>query len=274
MFAMALALAAAPASLHDLKSDLTVPKSMEAEPAAGRRVFQANSGFESWGLRHTLHLPTNWKPGRMYPVIVELPGNGGFQNALGDRCTGRPEDCNLGYGLTGGKDWIWVCLPFVDPKQKKLALNWWGDPDATAEYCKKTVARVCKEFGGDPDAVILAGFSRGAIACNYIGLRDDAVAKLWSGFFIHSHYDGVRRWPYPDSDAASAKARLKRLGDRPQFISHEQSVDDTKKFLGSAKNFTFVPIPYPNHTDHWVLKDIPERKRAREWLAEVIAKRP
>lgn len=274
MFALVLILAAAPSNLHDLKLDVTVPRAIQGEPAAGIRVFQAISGYEAWDLRHTLHLPTDWKPGMSYPVFVEFPGNGGFQNALGDRCTGRPEDCNLGYGLTEGKGWIWVCLPFVDAKQKKLAINWWGDPDATAEYCKKTVTRVCKEYGGDPDAVILAGFSRGAIACNYIGLRDDAIAKLWRGFFIHSHYDGVRRWPYPDSDAASAKVRLKRLGDRPQFISHEQSVDEAKKFLGDAKQFTFVPLPYPNHTDQWVLKDIPERKRARQWLADAIAKKP
>lgn len=274
MFILALALTAAPPNIHDQKSDLVAPKAVREEPAAGTRVFQANTGFEEWDLRHTLYLPTDWKPGKSYPVIVEFPGNGGFLNALGDRCTGRPEDCNLGYGLTEGKGWIWVCLPFVDPKQKKLALNWWGDPDATAEYCKKTVARVCKEYGGDSDAVILAGFSRGAIACNYIGLRDDEIAKLWRGFFVHSHYDGVRRWPYADSDAASANARLKRLGDRPQFISHEQTVDESKKYLGDAKNFSFVPIPFPNHTDQWVLKDIPERKRAREWLANTIAKRP
>jgi len=148
-----------------------------------------------------------------------------------------------------------------------------GRSGRTADYCKKTVARVCKEYGDDPDRVILAGFSRGAIACNYIGLRDDAIAKLWRGFVVHSHYDGVRQWPYPESDAASARARLKRLGDRPQFLSHEQSTDDTRKFLGPEKNFTFVPIPYPNHTDRWVLKDIPERKRARQWLANAIAER-
>lgn len=272
MFILYMTLAGAAANLHDLKSDLIVPAAVEAEPTAGKRVFQANSGFESWELRHTLYLPTDWKPGRKHPVIVEFPGNGGFKNALGDRCTGRPEDCKLGYGLSGGTGCIWVCLPFVDPKQKKLALNWWGDADATADYCKKTVARVCKEFGGDPDAVILAGFSRGAIACNYIGLRDDEIAKLWRGFFVHSHYDGVRRWPYPDSDAASAKARLKRLAGRPQFISHEQSIDETKTFLGDVKGLTFVPIPYPNHTDEWLLKDIPERKLARDWLADVLAK--
>jgi predicted esterase len=39
-----------------------------------------------------------------------------------------------------------------------------GDVEAMAEYCKKTVRRICTEYGGDPANVFIAGFSRGAIA--------------------------------------------------------------------------------------------------------------
>jgi hypothetical protein len=262
-----------PTNLHDVPSDLTVPPAAAGDPAPGKRVTQRNPDRDGWDLHHVLYLPPDWKPGGKYPVIVEYPGNGGYKNALGDRCTGRPDDCHLGYGISGGKGMIWVCLPFVDPVARKHALTWWGDPDATAAYCKQTVARVCKEYGGDPGAVILAGFSRGAIACNYIGLRDDEIAKLWLAFVPHSHYDGVRKWPYPDGDAASARARLKRLKGRPQFVSHEQSVEETRAFLKDgpgAGGVTFLSIPYPNHSDEWVLKDIPERKQLRDWLAGVL----
>jgi hypothetical protein len=89
----------------------------------------------------------------------------------------------------------------------------------------------------------------------------------------HSHYDGVRKWPYADSDAASAMVRLKRLGDRPQFISHETSIDATREFLqqhAPQGKFTFLDLPFPNHSDQWVLKDIPQRKLAREWLSDVV----
>jgi hypothetical protein len=34
--------------------------------------------------------------------------------------------------------------------------------------------------------------------------------------------------------------------------------------------FTFVAIPYANHNAAWVLRDIPQRKQAREWLDRVI----
>jgi hypothetical protein len=264
-------------SLHTIPSDLSIPELSDRPPAAGLRIKQSNPGYDGWELYHTLYLPADWQPpaagSAKHPVIVEFPGNGGYKNALGDVCTGRPEDCKLGYGLSGGKRCIWVCLPFVNPAEKKLALNWWGDADATAAYCVQTVRRICDEFGGDPTAVVLTGFSRGAIACNYIGLRNDEIAKLWCAMLPHSHYDGVRKWPHADSDVASAITRLKRLGTRPQFITQENSIDATREFLrqlAPSGNFTYLALPYPNHSDEWVLKDIPERATARAWLTRVI----
>lgn len=265
--------ASEPVNLNSLLSDLTVPAVTDDKPQAGKRVWQSNPGFEQTEIAHALYLPSDWKPGKTYPVIMEYPGNGGFKNALGDRSQGRVQDCKLGYGLSGGKGMIWVSLPFVDLQTGKHAIKWWGDPDATADYCKQTVARICREYGGDPENVILTGFSRGAIACNYIGLRDDEIAALWKAMLPHSHYDGVRKWNYTDSDAASARKRLARLGKRPQFISHEQSTQATEDFLKTSQSpgrFTFMTLPYPNHSDEWVLKDIPERTRVREWLQTII----
>ncbi len=205
--------------------DLSTPV-MEADrsPSAGRRVRMVAVGYEGTTVHHSLYLPTDWRQGRKYPVIVEYAGNGPYRNKIGDTCSGRVEDCNLGYGISGGKKFIWVCLPFISKDHKRNQLQWWGDIDATVEYCKAVVAQVYRDFGGDPRAVFLAGFSRGAIACNFIGLHDDEIASIWRGFICHSHYDGVRKWGYSGSDRVSAAVRLKRLGDRPQFISHERSV--------------------------------------------------
>lgn len=263
-----------PPNLHQIKSDLVVPEVVEGEPAAGKRVRQWNPGFEDWDLSHVLYLPPDWKPDGKYPVLVEYPGNGGYKNQYGDISTGRVEDCKLGYGISGGRGMIWVCLPFVNPKTRQHLLNWWGDADATAAYCRQTVDRLCNEFGGDRDAVILTGFSRGAIACGYIGLRDAETAKLWRAIIPHSHYDGVRRWNYPESDVESARKRLARFAGKPQFITHEQSVDETRQSLKDTdtSEVTFLALPYPNHTDTWVLKDIPERKQLRDWLAKVLQK--
>ncbi|MCA9016754.1 MAG: hypothetical protein KDA77_15585, partial [Planctomycetaceae bacterium] len=130
-----------PVNLNSLPSDLTVPAVTHEQPQAGKRAWQTNPGFEQTEIAHALYLPADWKPGKRYPVIMEYPGNGGFKNALGDRSQGRVQDCKLGYGLSGGTGMIWVSLPFVDPQSGKHALNWWGDPDATADYCKQTVNR-------------------------------------------------------------------------------------------------------------------------------------
>lgn len=265
--------AAESVNLNSLPSDLSVPEVTRGTPAPGQRVWQTNQGFEKTEIAHALYLPPDWQPGKRYPVIMEYPGNGGYRNALNDVSRGRVQDCKLGYGLSGGVGMIWVSLPFVDPQTGKHAVKWWGDPDATADYCKQTVARICSEYGGDADNVILTGFSRGAIACNYIGLRDAEIAKLWKAMLPHSHYDGVRKWNYPDSDAASARQRLVRLGTRPQFISHEKSTQQTEAYLkesGISGQFTFMALPYPNHSDEWVLKDIPQRRQARQWLRNIV----
>jgi 5,10-methylene-tetrahydrofolate dehydrogenase/methenyl tetrahydrofolate cyclohydrolase len=79
-------------------------------------------------------------------------------------------------------------------------------------------------------------------------------------------------WGYADSDPNSARLRLQRLGDRPLYITQEQSVADIEKYLKDSKvNATLRALPYPNHTDEWVLKDIPERAELREWLSKVLA---
>jgi len=266
--------------LREIPCDLIVPHMTADEPAAGKRVKHQLPEFAGSELFHALYLPSNWEPGQKHPVIFEYPGNGPFKNQLGDTNSGRVEDCNLGYGIAAGKDFIWVCLPFVEPKTKTHALQWWGDADATASYCKAAVKQITGEFGGDPKCLVLCGFSRGAIACNYIGLRDDEIARLWRCMIVHSHYDGVRRWPYADSDAASAIVRLKRLAGRPQFVTHEASIEATREFLKASGDkdlenaVTLCALPFPNHTDGWVLREFPERRQLREWLHKILQRPP
>ena len=133
---------------------------------------------------------------------------------------------------------------------------------------------ISKDYGADTSCVILAGFSRGAIACNYLGLYDDEIAPIWKAFFCHSHYDGLKEnWPYPFANKVSAFNRLQRLNGRPQWISQERSTLATQQYLkntGIKGDFTFKDIPYRNHSDQWLLKNIPESKAARVWLRRVV----
>ena len=66
------------------------------------------SDYEDSYVYHSLYLPKDWKAGKQYPVIVEYAGNGPYRNRQGDICTGKVEDCNLGYGISGGEGFIWL----------------------------------------------------------------------------------------------------------------------------------------------------------------------
>ena len=259
--------------LSSVPPDLATPTATDHAPAPGRRVRQTTPGWEGPAVHHTLYLPTNWKPGGRFPVLVEYAGNGGYSNRLtGDVSLGTVEGSHLGYGISGGSNYLWMCLPFVGRAAgtRTNAPLWWGDVNETIAYGTNTVRWVCANFGGDTNAVVLCGFSRGALACNFIGLHDDAIAPLWRAFIAHSHYDGVNtNWPYAGADRASAGARLKRLNGRPQFISHEGSTAATEAWLkstGVQAPFTFEPIPFHNHSDQWVLRDVPSRRKLRLWL--------
>lgn len=254
--------------LASIPADLITPPATDGTPSPGKRVrqFRNEHGPSSSRVHHLLYLPTDWVRGKTFPVIVEYAGNK-WQTS-----PGTVEGSNLGYGISGGQGAIWICMPFVDEQHQTNAENWWGDTAATVAYCKRTVREVCEQYGGDRANVFLAGFSRGAIACNYIGLHDDEIASLWRGFICHSHYEGVRPWPQSTPDGAAE--RLKRLRQRPQFISHEtiaprESVEPTREYLAKAQpdgNFTFLALPFETHTDTWVLRDIPARQALRDWF--------
>ena len=263
--------------ISSVPPDIETPEMVEGAPAAGRRVKQVAPEYKGTQVFHTLYLPVDWKPGgkRKYPVLVEYAGNGPYRNGYGDVSTGKVEGSNFGYGISGGKGFIWLCLPYVNTKKMINQRLWWGDVSATVQYCKRAVPRVCRDYGGDPSRVILIGFSRGSVACNYIGLYDDEIAKLWRAFVPYSHYDGAERWSFAGADRASALKRLKRLKGRPQFICMENSIKATRRYIestGVKGDFTFVVTPFRNHNDEWAHRDSPQRRQLRKWVSRVLAK--
>ena len=261
--------------IRSIEPDLAVPPVELGAPAPGRRVYATTRGWQDTALFHTVYLPVNWQPGRRWPVIVEYPGNGSYRSRYGDVSDGSVEQCRIGYGVSAGRDYVWVALPVVGVTEAGRGNRavWWGDADETAAYCVETVREVCRNYGGDPAAVVLAGFSRGSIAAHVIGLRNDTIAGLWCAFICHSHYDGVNAaWPYEDADRVSALVRLQRLKGRPQFISHEGSADAIRAYLQEVDvpgDFTIVDFPFRNHTDLWSVRDTALRRDLRAWLRRI-----
>ena len=268
--------------IRDIKPDLIVPK-LETGPAkAGKRIKQILPGYEHTAVYHVVYLPNDWQQGKSYPILVEYAGNQ-YIGSYNDISTGRPEGSNMGYGISAGQGFIWVCLPYLNNIGNDISLTWWGNrknrtSKPTIDYCLKAIPWICKKYGGDPKQVILCGFSRGSIACNYLGLQNDQISKLWRAFIAYSHYDGVAPWPYADSEREAARERLQRLGNRPQFICHEVTESKlnlaaTKEWLKStskANQFTFAETGFRNHNDAWLLRPSTTRKKMRQWLKSTI----
>lgn len=274
----------------DVKSQevLAIPALSPGAPAAGKRVAVTPPEYAGTNVFHTLYLPKDWKKnGDALPVIFEYTGNHFPQSGS----TGEPEDAALGFGLSGGR-YIWVSLPYISEDLSDNAVRWWGDEAATIAYAKQNVPRIIKEFGADPNAVVLCGFSRGAIGVNYIGLHDDEISRLWSAFVTHDHFDGVKQWgttwgsPLQEYRRRAVE-RLKRVGNRPYLVSqngkNRGSEDFVRSNLPDTSNFTFSYINageilggFPNefaksaHTDRWPLKSSGDRTMTWAWMNAAV----
>ncbi|MFT5241972.1 MAG: hypothetical protein ACI9X0_002961 [Kiritimatiellia bacterium] len=261
----------------DDPADLVTPVMTNAAPTPGKRVRQVAREYKGTDVYHTLYLPTNWEKGKRYPVIIEYTGN------KWEFGPGTIDVANLGYGMSGGKDFIWVSMPYVEKGRRENAVTWWGDRQATIDYCKVNLPRICEPWGGDPERVVVCGFSRGAIGTSYIGLADDEIASLWAGIFTFDHFDGHTAWGYPEDGRASALKRLARIKGRPVLVGgqHPTKVGYLEDHLDLA-DFTFLQVPTgtifkipgggidSTHTDMWMHRDSIYRRQVRAWLRDIL----
>jgi hypothetical protein len=273
----------APNNIYHVAPDLTLPSdTATTTPAPGVMVQQTAPAFAGQAVYNTLYLPTNWQPGQLYPVIVEYPPNGGYTDS-GYTTTGLPEDCAMGYGITGGSNYIVIAMPCIGGSPLAMQTQWWGSIAQTEAYCINEIQNVCQNYGGDPSAIIMAGFSRGACACNLIGLYDSNIADTWLAFIPHSgyDYDGEYGAAYPN--LPSAASRLALLNGRAQYISQGSTLEgdweiSEKYYLQLMKMnltaFTFRTLPFENHTGDWALRPIQLRRDVRGWLQNILLTRP
>lgn len=272
----------------DSRQVLVIPELSEGPPAAGKRVKITPEEYAGTDVYHTVYLPEHWRErGAPIPIIFEYTGNR-FPTS---GSTGEVEDAGLGFGLSGGK-FIWVSLPYISNDHQDNAVTWWGDTEATVAYAKKQVPEIISQFHADPDAVLLCGFSRGAIGVNFLGLRDDEIAKLWSAFITHDHFDGVKSWGKTEWGSPlekyreQAAIRLRRVDGRPYLVCQNGGIGASKNWIASVlprtDNFTFQEVDtrsilgeFPNstakhpHTDRWPLKPSDHRRSTWTWIKTV-----
>ncbi|WP_344788459.1 hypothetical protein [Postechiella marina] len=247
------------------KNRLDVPIAKQTKPKAGTRFYyKLNAGSNLYSV---VYLPKNWKPNnsKKYPVIVEFPGNVYYTKQC--YSTGKPEDCVIGYGMSKGENAIWVSLPFVDYSKNSIAENGWGNADNTADYTVKTVNHIINNFGGDANNIVLTGFSRGAIACGFIGLRNDEISNLWKGIHACQHYDGDG---WKGANMAEALVRLKRLKKIKLF-----ETDNSESKLKAMLDKVNADVVYYNsglkaHACDMFLDDRTSTLALRTWFKSLV----
>ncbi len=241
------------------KDRLLIPNVSDAKPTAGKRVrYRLSDDSELYGV---LYLPIDWRKGESYPLIVEFPGNIFYT----EKCysTGLPEQCTIGYGVSKGKGVILLSLPFVDYKKGAIAPSGWGRADDTAHYTVEMVESICSKYGADPKRIMLTGFSRGAIACGFIGLRNDRIASLWSAIHCCQHFDGDGWGKATYSDAVQ---RLQRGLNIPQFHTDNDS-PKLKEMLSSADiDVQYVDSGLGAHACDMFLDDRASTQKLRKWF--------
>ena len=246
---------------------VNLPSVENSPPTPGKRVRYRLPGDEDTGIYSVLNLPEDWKQGGKYPILVEYPGN----IFIVPSCysTGLPDQCVIGYGITKGKGAICVGVPFVDRITGSIAEDGWGNPDDTKEYVIKMVDMICDYFGGDRDNVVLTGFSRGAIACGYIGLRDENIASRWKGFHACQHYDGDG---WRGATMTGALERAARFKGRGVF-----QTDNSPKTFQPVMNMMNTDVTWAqsglgSHATAMFLDDRPSTQQLREWFWRLVGK--
>jgi hypothetical protein len=244
---------AAPELQPDAARRVRVPAIVAEPPAAGRRVWRSLPEYSATKLRHVLTLPRNWRKDAQFPIIVEYTGNEFFHKFC--HSTGFTEQGTMAYGLGRGEDFILLNLPFVSPDGQREQQGGWGDEAKTIDYCLAALRDGFDHFGGDSSAVILTGFSRGQIAMNCIGLRDDRIADVWLAFIGANPgktWPGGKGW---NNSHVGWDERATRLNGRSWFDEHPK----------------FGPGV---HVDVEYLEDCESTVNARRWLRQVIDARP
>ena len=249
------------------------PPLTDGVPTPGQYIKVVAPEYEGTGVYHGVYLPPDWTPERRYPVIVESPCNtyGQF--------TGKVDDTRMGYHWAGCRDYVWIVMPYI---LNDANLNsGWGDTPATLEYWRTNVPRTLAAVGGDPGAVVVTGFSRGALGAGWIGLQDDGIADAWAGFYLHSHADAPGNGITPDG-GANSPTRMMRVAGRSSLVSWGAAGDggmtnsvkgaDLLTMLGSPVE-TFA-VPGVGHTEVWMIDDAVSREHVQDWLFATIAARP
>lgn len=244
---------------------LTVPEVEEGVPEAGKRVKIYLPEYPE--AYYVLFLPYNFTNTVKFPVIFESPGN-----VYQEVSSGLPDSACLGYGISFGMDYIWVCVPFVDNTGHILRSFWDSDPLSSVNFWLAVLNDLNAKFRIDNDKIVLSGFSRGAISTSYVGNYNDEISSKWAAYFAHSHFDGCCQ-----TLLGSTEERLNRIQKKKVLISagalgtaKKCSWEAYTKLSKEEYSVTYIEVPDLGHSPFWILEDSGAAKEARIWLRNLF----
>ena len=254
---------------------LTVPEIEENVLGAGKRVKIYLPEYPE--AYYVLFLPYNFTHEKKLPVICEIPAN-----ACSYVYNGLPDTTTfLGYGITKGRDWLWVSLPILNSEGNKILQTYFPEnPSATIKFWLLVLNDLNKKFNIDKNKIVLSGFSRGAISISYLGNSNDEISSKWAAYFAHAHFDGCCQ-----TIPGNCEERINRMKDKETLIAvgkndiaHKCSTDAYRKLTNLECPVTYLEIPdiytdkWENlaHNPFWILEDSEAAEDARNWLKNLF----
>jgi len=244
---------------------LIVPEVEEGIPEAGKRVkIHLPEYPEAY---YVLFLPYNFTHTAQFPIIFESPGN--IYNEISD---GLPDSACLGYGISFGMDYIWVCVPFIDDTGHIVRSYWGKNPSSTVDFWLAVLNDLNARFRIDSDKIVLSGFSRGAVSTSYIGNYNDEISSKWSAYFAHSHFDGCCQTLLGNTDERISRIQKKKvlISVGGHDIAKKCSRGSYEKLLKGGYDVTFIEVPGLEHSPFWILEDSEVAEEARNWLRNLF----
>lgn len=244
---------------------LTVPEIEEGVPEAGKRVKIYLPEYPE--AYYVLFLPYNFTDTTKLPIIFESPGN-----VYQEVSNGLPDSACLGYGISFGMDYIWVCVPFIDNTGYILRSYWGKDPSSIVDFWLAVLNDLNARFCIDNDKIVLSGFSRGAVSTSYIGNYNDEIASKWAAYFAHSHFDGCCQTLLGNTNERIARIQKKKvlISVGEQDIAKKCSRGAYENLLKGGYSVTYIEVPDLDHSPFWILEDSESAEEARNWLRNLF----
>ena len=114
---------------------------------------------------------------------------------------------------------------------------------------------------------VLKALGYEALACGFIGLRDDRIAALWKGFHACQHYDGDG---WNGATEAGALELARRFRGKAVF-----QTDNSRAKFQAVMDAMRVPVTWADsglgaHATAMFLDDRPSTQELRRWFRKLV----